>query len=257
MYLNNMLPANQATLVLNFNTSSADSQLSFGGHISDAVKGKPNKHSNIGDSVWALAVSMFTVGSSELEIPADSNVFVLDSGLPYIWLKENFYNDFKAMVLAASSDFFCNACEPCYSDQFACSSTYWENMDKLTFTIENTDYMIPPEGYTLDYGAGHACTVMVSCIASTSTVSYLGEPFMRNFVTTFDYADNTIELAVNINAPSGVSTGGAGILTLVVIIFGTLVLTLCACGGIWFYRHRNDFKDQDEFDDYDEIEAGH
>lgn len=79
---------------------------------------------------------------------------------------------------------------------------------------------------------------------------------MRNFVTSFNYDTNIISLAVNANAPDGVSAGGIGVLTIVVLVFGSLVLTLCTCGGIWFYKHRNDFKDQDEFDhDYEEVDA--
>ena len=94
---------------------------------------------------------------------------MLDSGLPYIWINENYYSDVKAMIQAASPDFVCNACEPCYSDLNACSQTYWQNMENLVFTIESTEYTIPPEGYTLDYGNGHLCEIMVMCINSNST----------------------------------------------------------------------------------------
>ena len=81
---------------------------------------------------------------------------------------------------------------------------------------------------------------------------------MRNFVTTFNYGDNSIMLAVNTNAPVGVSAGGVGVLTIVVLIFGSLILLCCITGGVWFYKHRRDFKDQEEeFDEenYEQVDA--
>jgi len=60
---------------------------------------------------------------------------------------------------------------------------------------------------------------------------------MRNFVTTFNYADNTISLAVNSNAPGGTKIGGGlGFLAILSIATSVVVLGLCIFGGIWFYR---------------------
>jgi len=118
-----------------------------------------------------LNVSALKVGEKEVTVYQNNNfnVFVLDSGLPVIWLNNLFYGDFRTMIQAASPDFICNGFESCYSDAQACSSTYWENMEYLTFTIDGIDYKIPPEGYTLNYSGGHLCTVMVSAHDYTAT----------------------------------------------------------------------------------------
>jgi hypothetical protein len=62
-----MLPANQATLVLNF-ANTSDSQLSIGGTVQGSTKGDTNKHNNVGGSLWALEVNQFTVGDKQVSI---------------------------------------------------------------------------------------------------------------------------------------------------------------------------------------------
>ena len=47
------------------------------------------------------------------------------------------------------------------------------------------------------------CTVAISYTDSNSGVYILGDTFLRNFVTTFDYHNQEMKLAINVNAPDG------------------------------------------------------
>ena len=63
-------------------------------------------------------------------------------------------------------------------------------------------YTLPPESYTFPQGNffQKKCTVAISYTDSSGGVMILGDTFLRNFVTTFDYESSKIELTVNINA---------------------------------------------------------
>lgn len=75
----------------------------------------------------------------------------------------------------------------------------------MTFRLSNMSYVIPPAGYLLENYNLHACAIAVSYISDSHNMYILGDPFIRNFYTAFDYSTNKIILAVNANAPSGTS----------------------------------------------------
>ena len=106
--------------------------------------------------------------------------------------------------------------------------------------MENNYYTLPPEAYTFsaaDTRYQNLCTVAVTYTDSSSGIYILGDTFMRNFVTTFDYDNYQIELTKNIYAPDGVSVewklSGWMIFGIVVgsLVFIALVtwLILCCC----------------------------
>lgn len=66
-----------------------------------AAKGNSNTHNNVGDSLWAVKVNKLIVGETDVPITPTTDsqdVFVFDSGLPFIWLNNLFYSEFQAMV---------------------------------------------------------------------------------------------------------------------------------------------------------------
>ena len=67
-------------------------------------------------------------------------------------------------------------------------------------------YTLPPESYTFPQGNffQKKCTVAISNTDSSGGVMILGDTFLRNFVTTFDYESSKIELTANINASSNI-----------------------------------------------------
>ena len=65
---------------------------------------------------------------------------------------------------------------------------------------------MPAAAYTFPQGNffQKKCTIAVSYTDSNSGVYILGDTFLRNFVTTFDYKNGKMKLAINVNAPSGI-----------------------------------------------------
>lgn len=142
------------------------------------------------------------------------------------------------MVTAASADFTCT--DPfypyCYSNSNSCD-VYWASLKPLTFTFEANIYTIPPEAYTLSNGAleGHACSVAVSYVADSTGLYILGDTFIRNFVTNYDYSNKKINMAVNINAVTGVlvvANDSPGVNNLYIIggCIIAILLVYCMCG---------------------------
>lgn len=66
---------------------------------------------------------------------------------------------------------------------------------------------IPPEGYLLTNTMNYKCLVAIANGGSSSSPYVLGDSFIRNFYTTFDYKKKTISFAKSSNAPAGVSVG--------------------------------------------------
>ncbi len=100
---------------------------------------------------------------------------------------------------------------------------------------------IPPRGYLLENSLGFTCLLAVSTSGSDSSVYVLGDTFMRNFYTTFDYKADTVSFAVSSNAPAGVMierkfTGWV----IFSIVFGCIlgVLLLALIGYCMFRKYR-------------------
>ena len=73
----------------------------------------------------------------------------------------------------------------------------------LTFQIGKKRYTIPPEGYTQSNQNAHKCEILVSWVVGEIR---LGMPFLKSFVTSFNYEENTVTFGVNKNAPAGTLT---------------------------------------------------
>lgn len=74
--------------------------------------------------------------------------------------------------------------------------------------LQENYYSMPPEAYTFTSSRQFSykkCTVAISYSDDSSGIYILGDTFLRNFVTTFDYSSNEMRLAINIEAPAGVS----------------------------------------------------
>ena len=80
-------------------------------------------------------------------------------------------------------------------------------MEPLTIQLENNYYTLPPEAYTFTRSSifQKMCTVAISYTDSSGGVYILGDTFLRNFLTTFDYENGKIELSLNVNAPPGIT----------------------------------------------------
>lgn len=91
----------------------------------------------------------------------------------------------------------------CYSSQASCS-TYYKSLPNLEWKVDSTTYTMPPQAYTysttIGFNGYNSCTVMVSFNAVSTDTHTLGEPFLRQFVSTFDFDKNKVSFAQNVNA---------------------------------------------------------
>ena len=161
---------------------------------------------------------------------------IADTGTSLLYMLESDYVSFSSMITAASPDFICTSIfyDYCYSNTAPCD-TYWPMMKNMTIVLDNNEYTIPPAGYTLSNGDldGHACSVAVSYSADSMGLYILGDTFLRNFVSTYDYKANEIRLAVNVNAPDGtIAVAHPSSLNMMYVIGGgiaALIILICIC----------------------------
>ena len=81
-------------------------------------------------------------------------------------------------------------------------------MEDLVFTLDGqpNPFRIPPWAYSFsgDNINAAACTVAVSYVPQMEAfdrLTILGDSFLRQYVTSFNYTDNTVKLGVNVNRP--------------------------------------------------------
>jgi len=72
-------------------------------------------------------------------------------------------------------------------------------MKDLKIALEDTLYVIPPAGYTFSPGRGYLqkCIVPVMATGRLQNMIILGDTFLRNFYSKYDYAQTKFSLAVS------------------------------------------------------------
>ena len=104
----------------------------------------------------------------------------------------------------------------------------------MTIELNNNEYTIAPAGYMVSNDLGdHKCSIAVSYNSDSSGLYILGDTFLRNYVSTFDYKKGEVRMAVNVNAPTGTSIvyhmGGWEIFGIFMLcVFGILLIGFCA-----------------------------
>lgn len=116
-------------------------------------------------------------------------------------------------------------------------------MEKVTITIDSTNYGIPPMGYCLDRDYKNSTVAIITIMATAGDVAILGDVFIRNWYPKFNLFDNTVSLALsaagnawapNTNTPTtGLSTGtliciiGGSVLFLIILV--AIIVYCCYC----------------------------
>ena len=126
----------------------------------------------------------------------------------------------------------------CYTTANTCDY-YWEYMEHLEFWLggETEPFRIPPWAYSFsgdNYGTP-ACLVAVSFVPQMEGIeqlTILGDSFLRQYVTSFNYTDNTVTLGINANRPVQTYPNVIGQyiwMTICVIAFLGMIVMLCLC----------------------------
>lgn len=139
------------------------------------------------------------------------------------------------MIEAASSDFICYGIRDfCYTDVNTCDA-YYSSMKNITFILEQNEYTIPPEAYTISDGllGGHACSVAISYSDDAMGLYILGDSFLRSFVSSYDYDNKKIRFAQNKNAYPGTlmvhNPTELNMLLIIGLALGAILLMYCCC----------------------------
>jgi hypothetical protein len=196
---------------------------------------------------WSMVLGEVLAGSTNIR-NSTSNWAIADTGTSLLMMLESDFVGFAEMVTQASPDFNCeNANAVCYSYNHTCD-VYWPSLKSLTFNLGSNMYTIPPEGYSLPYwsvfGPNYPlCVLAVGYFPDSVGMYILGEPFLRNFVATFDYVANTMTFAVNAYAPAGTtitsnwSSPSTGLSTAAVVgIISAFVIVVGVVVGIIVYK---------------------
>ena len=80
---------------------------------------------------------------------------------------------------------------------------------------------------------GSGCFIGVTAIANSQGMYILGDTFLRNFITTFDYKANTISFGVNPDAPAGVTAVKKANVTEIMMIIGSIAFVFAL--GLFLY----------------------
>ena len=152
-----------------------------------------------------MNLDSFKVGNKQHA--SKTSYAIADTGTSLLYMTQTDYMRFQNALTRKISSWDCSYVLsdgfPCYMDVLSCNS-YYSKMPDLTVTLNGNSFTIPPEGYvlsgmSLEFGVG--CVVAVVPISDSIGLWILGDTFLRNYATVFNYANNTISFAVNIQAP--------------------------------------------------------
>lgn len=197
----------EATNTFWLNWSPIPSSITIGGVPQNAVRGEyiPQNLVKARDHWWSMMLTDFYIDGATTN-PSTKNC-ISDTGTSLTYITETDYAPFKAMVMAASPDFICNSLvyDYCYTEANTCDF-YWPNLKPISFFLEYNEYTMPPEAYTLSNGdlEGHLCSIAIGPIDDAMGMWILGDTVIRNFVTTYDYKNKQILMAINSNASANV-----------------------------------------------------
>lgn len=113
-----------------------------------------------------------------------------------IYLAKTDFKNFESVLLNSGpnskSSIVCRNLlyEYCFSN-LPCSN-FSSELSPLRIRLENTIFVIPPEGYLLENTLNHQCVIAVSYISDSKEMYILGEAFLRNFYAVFDYSTNQV-----------------------------------------------------------------
>lgn len=158
---------------------------------------------------------------------------ILDTGTSLMYIGKSDYYNFLDKLLSAVPDFDCVSRVYCYTTKNTCD-VYTPKMSSLMIQLQENYYTLPPAAYTYSTTGSFGrkqCTVAISYSDDSTGIYILGDTFLRNFVTTFDYDNGEIRLAINKNAPSGITIeykmSGWKIFLIIVGCLAAVALLIC------------------------------
>jgi len=125
----------------------------------------------------------------------------MDTGTSLMYLPYKAYEKFIDTFTGVDG-FTCPTNSWCYSVSKTCEEIIADPespLADLKIGIDATLYVIPPEGYTFSPGRGYfqKCIIPVMATGRLQNMVIMGDTFLRNFYSKYNYATNTVSLAVS------------------------------------------------------------
>ena len=184
------------------NDEDIQSTVVIGGVPDDAIVGKTYTHDLIQryKSWWTVNLCGLYYGDNSIK-QSRIRYAILDTGTSLMYFGRSDYEVFKTHMMKIAPEIDCSGIY-CKSTKYTCDH-YLPLMNDITIVLGNTYYTITPDGYTFsgDNKKKFKCTVAISYNDDHQGLFILGDTFLRNFVSTFNFKESTIQLGVNINAP--------------------------------------------------------
>lgn len=183
--------------------SEYDNYADFGTPVSSRSRGdtwhaKLNKKN---DQWWTLPLNGFSYGSDSM-MSGVMKYAIVDTGTSLLYMVPSDFKTFKSSILSAAPSLTCTS-ELCYSVDNTCD-VYESLLSPIKIHLGQVLLTIPPNGYMLNNTLSYSCLIAISNAGSDSSPYILGDTFIRNYYTTFDYKKSTVSFAVSSNAPDGV-----------------------------------------------------
>lgn len=120
----------------------------------------------------------------------------------------------------------------CFTDD-KCKAVETELQD-LVIQLDGTNYSVPPYGYLVENYQSHKCAIAVSYLGILQDSYVLGDAFIKNFYSSFDYQNLTISLAQNSNGPVSFQPALTWGAWLGISIAGVVFIALVVLGVLYF-----------------------
>lgn len=184
---------------------------------------------------WTLSLDGVWAGDTDI-YDSETKYAIVDTGTSFMYLSQSDYLEYVTQLQNADSSISCST-DYCESTLNQCSY-YDGKAPDIILQLGRRQYTIPVAGYTIPAGVfGSKCIFAVSSIPNSQNMYILGDTFIRNFYSVFDYQRNQIGLAVSASAPEGVSisdfhlTGWeiAAIVLLCILFLVCVILCVLKC----------------------------
>lgn len=128
---------------------------------------------------------------------------IVDTGTSLMYVIPKDFTVLKQALMSIAPDFQCSSTY-CYTNQNLCDH-YYDSLSDLKINLGQMVLTIPPQGYLLSDTMNYQCLMAIANGGSDTSPYVLGDSFIRNFYTTFDFKKKTISFAKSSNAPDGVA----------------------------------------------------
>lgn len=160
------------------------------------------------------------------------NYAIVDTGTSLTYIIPSDFTLLSQQIVSLNIGLTCDA-DVCSSSTQTCD-VFTPFLSPISFNLGQIKVTIPPNGYVLNNINGYACLIAVVNSGSNLQPYVLGDSFMRNFYTSFDYKTKEVSFAVSSNAPVGVLiersfTGGV----IAGIVIGVVVCAIIIGAIIW------------------------